>query len=234
MIKRTTGVSTTDLVGRMLLLTKSHFNRSPAEAAESLPDALPKPKPVAFSSRILYLFSNGRSPKEGDRVGYIDGGWDLFHAGHVQALKQAREMCDYLIVGVHSDQDINRSRGSNYPIMNLNERALCVLSCRYVDEVIIGAPWLVKEDFLSNLRISLVVHGDERDEFYPTPADDPYEVPKKLGLLKEVKYSQGLSTSSIVERIINHRLTYEKRNKDREARDRQIAEQQAQLNKGAL
>lgn len=229
LIKRTTGVSTTDLVGRMLLLTKNHFNRSPAEAAESLPDQLPRPKPVAFSSRILYLFSNGRSPKEGDRVGYIDGGWDLFHAGHVEALKQARAMCDYLMVGVHSDQDINRSRGSNYPIMNLNERALCVLSCRYVDEVIIGAPWGISEDDLTNLRISLVLHGDERDQYYPLPsADDPYAAAKKLGIFQEIKYSQGLSTTSIVDRIIHHRLTYEKRNKDREARDRQIAEQQAQ------
>jgi len=227
LIKRTTGVSTTDLVGRMLLLTKSHFTRSPAEAAESLPEPLPKPKTVAFSSRILYLFSNGRSPKESDRVGYIDGGWDLFHAGHVEALRQARESCDYLIVGVHSDQDVNRSRGSNYPIMNLNERALCVLSCQYVDEVIIGAPWHISQDFLSNLRISLVVHGDERDDYYPIPDDDPYEAPKRLGLFREIKYSHGLSTCSIVERIINHRLKYEKRNHDREARDRQIAEQQA-------
>lgn len=229
LIKRTTGVSTTDLVGRMLLLTKNHFNRSAAEAAESLPEAIPKPKPVAFSSRILYLFSNGSSPQEGDRVGYIDGGWDLFHAGHVQALEQSRKLCDYLIVGVHSDQDINRNRGSNYPIMNLNERALCVLSCRYVDEVIFGAPWVIGEDFLANLRISVVVHGNERDEFYPTRADDPYEVPKRLGIFQEVKYFPGLSTSSIVERIITHRLTYEKRNKDHKARDRQIEEQQARL-----
>jgi len=227
LIKRTAGVSTTDLVGRMLLLTKNHFNRSAAEAAESLPEPLPKPKPVAFSSRILYLFSNGSSPKEGDRVGYIDGGWDLYHAGHVQALEQARKMCDYLIVGVHSDQDINRSRGSNYPIMNLNERALCVLSCRYVDEVIIGAPWHTTEDFLTNLRISVVVHGNERDEFYPASENDPYEVPKRLGIFKEVEYFKGLSTSSIVERIIAHRLMYEKRNRDREARDREIEEQQA-------
>lgn len=137
------------------------------------------------------------------------------------------------MVGVHSDQDINRSRGSNYPIMNLNERALCVLSCRYVDEVIIGAPWGISEDDLTNLRISLVVHGDERDQYYPLPADDPYAAAKKLGIFKEIKYSNGLSTTSIVERIINHRITYQKRNKDREARDRALAEQQAELKAAA-
>ena len=38
----------------------------------------------------------------------------------------------YLIVGLHKDQDVNRYRGSNFPIMNLNERTLSVLACRYV------------------------------------------------------------------------------------------------------
>ena len=47
-----------------------------------------------------------------------------FHAGHVQFLKQARALGDFLLVGVHNDVLVNRHRGRNFPIMNLNERVL--------------------------------------------------------------------------------------------------------------
>lgn len=53
-----------------------------------------------------------------------------------QAAKQAG---DFLLVGVHGDEDVTERRGPHLPIMGLHERALSVLSCRYVDEVVIGA-----------------------------------------------------------------------------------------------
>lgn len=68
------------------------------------------------------------------------GAWDMFHAGHVAILKQAREYGDYLIAGVHSDEVVNDQRGLNMPIMNLNERVLSVLGCVYVNDVLIDAP----------------------------------------------------------------------------------------------
>jgi ethanolamine-phosphate cytidylyltransferase len=222
LIKRTDGVSTTDLVGRMLLLTKNHFDRNPEAAAREVSDvAVTKPTgDSAISSRTLYQFANSNGPKEGDRIGYMDGGFDLFHAGHCHALQQARELCDYLIVGVHTDQDINRSRGENFPIMNLHERALCVLSCRYADEVIIGAPWILTKKWLENMRISIVFHGDERDEFHPVlEGPDPYAAAKEMNIYREVKSTPGLHTSTIVQRVINNRIMYEKRNRDRAARD---------------
>lgn len=68
------------------------------------------------------------------------GAWDMFHAGHVAILKQARQFGDYLIAGVHSDEVVNAQRGLNMPIMNLNERVLSVLGCAYVNDVLIDAP----------------------------------------------------------------------------------------------
>ena len=53
-------------------------------------------------------------------------------------LQKAREQGDFLLVGIHSDEDVTERRGPHLPIMNLHERALSVLACRYVDEVIIG------------------------------------------------------------------------------------------------
>jgi len=234
LIKRTQGVSTTDLVGRMLLLTKTHFDPSTDVAAKEVEPALPsaKSKPVDFmvSSRTLFQFSNGRVPKEGDRICYIDGAFDLFHAGHVNALKQAREMGDYLIVGVHSDQDVNLSRGTNFPIMNLHERVLCVLSCKWADEVLIGAPIELTDDFLETMKITYVVHGDERDEFHPGNPD-PYRFAKAKGIYKEFSCTPGLSTTAIVERILENRLLYIKRNQEREKKDALIAQQLAEKSK---
>uniref|UniRef100_A0A453KCY4 ethanolamine-phosphate cytidylyltransferase n=1 Tax=Aegilops tauschii subsp. strangulata TaxID=200361 RepID=A0A453KCY4_AEGTS len=54
---------------------------------------------------------------------------------------------------------VSSTRGPHRPIMNLHERSLSVLACRYVDEVIIGAPWDISKDMITTFNISLVVQG---------------------------------------------------------------------------
>ena len=63
------------------------------------------------------------------------------------------------MIGVHNDERVNRSRGKNYPILNLQERVLSVLGCKYVNDVIIDAPWIISEDMISSLHISVVAVG---------------------------------------------------------------------------
>lgn len=58
------------------------------------------------------------------------GAFDLFHVGHLEFLEKAKQMGDYLIVGLHTDPVVNLYKGSNYPIMNLHERTLSVLACK--------------------------------------------------------------------------------------------------------
>lgn len=77
--------------------------------------------------------------------------------GHIELLKRARALGHFLYVGVHDDQAVNRYSGSNYPVMNLHERVLAVLSSRYADEVIIGAPLRVTNDMINTLGIKVVV-----------------------------------------------------------------------------
>lgn len=66
----------------------------------------------------------------------------------MQILKAARALGDFLLVGLHPNSVITAHRGTHHPIMNLHERSLSVLACRYVDEVIIGAPWEVTKDLV--------------------------------------------------------------------------------------
>ena len=90
---------------------------------------------------------------------YADMTADLFHSGHVEFLKQARALGDYLIVGVMSDDDI--SKWKRHPILTLEERVAVVAACRYVDEAIPNAPWIIDSDWISQHHIDLVVHGDD-------------------------------------------------------------------------
>ncbi len=66
------------------------------------------------------------------KVGFTCSSWDLLHAGHILLLKEAKENCDYLILGIHSDPTIDRPQ-KNKPIESLEERILRVSSIKYVD-----------------------------------------------------------------------------------------------------
>lgn len=100
----------------------------------------------------------GKVPKPGQRIAYVDGGFDLFSSGHIEFLrrvlaieaedasrrgwylpenveKRIKECGEdygpaYIVAGVHDDEVINHWKGLNYPIMNIFERGLCVLQCR--------------------------------------------------------------------------------------------------------
>lgn len=100
----------------------------------------------------------GPGPQPGQRIVYVDGGFDLFSSGHIEFLRKVlveeEELArksgwfseeakkkristsgkDYgpafVVVGVHDDEVINQWKGVNYPIMNIFERGLCVLQCK--------------------------------------------------------------------------------------------------------
>lgn len=195
-VKRTPSISTTDLVGRMLLCTRTHFIKSLSKvlAGEegSGTEAERKAVGLEMTERmrlyatdetgmkpgadvwfwsaskareddieegkgIFSILSQGSRPKPGQRVVYVDGGFDLFSSGHIEFLRQVikaeeelgREEgwysqeavqertskgSDYppvfVVAGVHDDEVINNWKGVNYPIMNIYERGLCVLQCK--------------------------------------------------------------------------------------------------------
>ncbi|KAL9545900.1 hypothetical protein MBANPS3_006920 [Mucor bainieri] len=240
--KRTQGVSTTELVGRMLLMTKNHHNHrrsSLADVEEDLSGVNPKdvgsfsaPAKVSHflpTSKRIVQFSKGIEPKASDRVVYVDGTFDLFHVGHIEFLKRAKELGDFLIVGVHDDQTVNAIKGINYPLMNLHERALSVLACRYVDEVIIGAPYSVTEDVLNKeYNVHIVVHGNT-----PTEPDidgsDPYALPKERNIYVEIENPNNtITTQGIIERIIENRNIFEERQRRKNAKALLEKEQEQQ------
>lgn len=82
------------------------------------------------------------------KKGFTCGAFDLLHAGHCLMLKEAREQCDFLIVGLHEDPSVERDY-KHKPIQTLEERMIQLKSCRFVDEI-----WCYKteSDLLNMLK----------------------------------------------------------------------------------
>lgn len=69
------------------------------------------------------------------KVGYTTGVFDMFHIGHLNVLRQAKEQCEHLIVGVSTDELVEKSKG-HPPVIPYEERRAIVEAIRYVDEVV--------------------------------------------------------------------------------------------------
>jgi len=227
-IKRTEGVSTTDIVGRLLTMTREHHSK-PGDHDGETASSMQKESKFLPTTRRISQFANGAGPNEGDTVVYIDGAFDLFHPGHVAALKAAKEMGHFLYVGLHNDQLINSKQGSNYPICTLHERALCVLACKYVDEVIFGAPWAVSKELVTLLNVSVVVEcpeikfaagvsGKADSGKAGTTVEEErqlcYGEPMELGIYKnlsEMESFVSVGHADVVTRIVDNHLSLKKK-----------------------
>tara|TARA_Y100001973_G_C5193476_1_gene332544 strand:- start:528 stop:947 length:420 start_codon:yes stop_codon:yes gene_type:complete len=126
---------------------------------------------------------------------YTDMAADMFHVGHLNLIKRAKSLGDYLIVGVHSDEDIGLYKRK--PIIPQKDRYEIVRSCRYVDEVLEGAPLVMTEDFLLKNKIDLVVRGDDvTPELLRQQA-----APIAMGIMKYLPRTENVSTTNIIQQI---------------------------------
>jgi len=129
-----------------------------------------------------------------------------------------------LIVGVHDDKVVNLRKGRNFPIMNLHERVLGVLSCRYVDDIVIGAPWAVTAEMIEMMHIKKVVHGVQPIEVIhiendPSSSEDPYIEAKKAGVYVQIDSGETVTPVEIVERVAKRQALFEERNKKKVLKD---------------
>lgn len=93
------------------------------------------------------------------RVGYTTGVFDMFHVGHLNILKLAKENCDYLIVGVSTDELVREYKNKT-PIINFEERCAVVEGCKYVDKVI-PQTTMDKYKAWQEYKFDVLFHGDD-------------------------------------------------------------------------
>ena len=118
---------------------------------------------------------------------------DMFHHGHLEFLKKASAMGDYLIVGIHSDYDAANMK--RQPILRVEERVAVITGCKYVDEVRPSALWCTNAGWITQHYIDIVVHGDD---FSKEELVHYYSVPIGMGIFRTIPYTPGITTTEII------------------------------------
>ncbi|VFQ76110.1 unnamed protein product [Cuscuta campestris] len=146
---------------------------------------------------------------------YADGIYDLFHFGHARSLEQAKKSFPntYLLVGCCSDAVTHKFKGKT--VMTEEERYESLRHCKWVDEVIPDAPWVINQEFLDKHKIDFVAHDALPYADASGAGNDVYEFVKAVGRFKETKRTEGISTSDIIMRIVKDYNQYVIRNLDR-------------------
>ena len=130
---------------------------------------------------------------------YVDGIYDLCHLGHKLAFKNALKFGTRLFVGVVNDEEATEYK--RRPIMRTDERMEAVAACKYVHKVIPNAPCFgVDEEFIRRHNIHVVACSEEYDK----PTDTYYAVPRRLGILKILPRTKGMSTSELIRRVVEY------------------------------
>jgi len=181
-----------------------HVEKSPAPSRASLTQSI----------RSIDNNKNNHHNNNGDgsapvRV-YADGIYDLFHFGHARSLEQAKKLFPntFLIVGVCNDELTHRLKGRT--VMTDKERGESLRHCKWVDEVVEDAPWIVNQEFLDKHQIDFVAHGE--DIILDENGVDIYKFVKDQGKYKTIRRTDGISTSDIILRIVKDYDSYVRRN----------------------
>lgn len=139
-------------------------------------------------------------------IGYTTGVYDMFHIGHLNILKRAKEQCDYLIVGVSTDELVQKEKNKT-PVIPFEERCQIVEAIRYVDKVV---PQYDKNKFAAWKKYKF-------DKMFV--GSDWKDTPQWIGYEKEFKdlnveivylpYTNGISSTAltgVIKGILNDNL----------------------------
>lgn len=139
----------------------------------------------------------GREKRNGKRVVFTNGCFDLLHPGHIRGFEQARALGDVLIVGLNSDSSVRQLKGASRPIIPEKERAEILAALESVDAVVIFDE-LTPREVISRLLPDVLVKGGD------WPGDQIVgreEVEAAGGRVVSIPLVPGYSTTAILQKI---------------------------------
>lgn len=133
-------------------------------------------------------------------IGYTTGVFDMFHIGHLNILKRAKEQCDYLIVGVSTDEVVEEYKKKT-PIIKFEERIAIVEAIKYVDEVV-PQTTMDKMEAWKQLKFDVMFHGSDwkGSEMYNHIIEKFNNVGVKVIFLP---HTEGVSSTLLTEVLYN-------------------------------
>jgi len=129
------------------------------------------------------------------RIGFTCSTFDLFHAGHVMMLEEAKKQCDFLIVGLQTDPTIDRPNTKNKPVQGVFERWAQLKACKFVDQIVPYSTERELRDILLSFPINVRILGEE----YKDKEFTGYDIPMEF-YFNQRKHS--FSTSELRQRVI--------------------------------
>ena len=132
------------------------------------------------------------------KIGYTTGVYDMFHIGHLNIIRRAKEQCDYLIVGVSTDECVEAYKNKT-PIIPYEQRAAIVQAIKYVDEVVPQTS-MDKLEFLKKRHFDVMFHGDE---WKGTALYNKYEeeFAKYGAKIEYLTHTDGISSTILREKL---------------------------------
>lgn len=151
---------------------------------------------VTQDELILHTAEHKRN---GQRVVFTNGCFDLLHPGHVHSLEQARDLGDVLVVAINSDASVRGNKGPGRPVLPQEERAEILAAMAMVDYVVVFDEATPRE-LLARLRPDILVKGMD---WAPDEIVGREEVESAGGRVVQIALEPGYSTSVILEKIRN-------------------------------
>ena len=133
---------------------------------------------------------------------YTGGTFDLFHRGHVNFLRQCKEIGNYVVVSLNTDDFVERYKG-NPPIMNYDERKEVLLSCRYVDEVIPNINGEDSKPAILTIQPKFVIIGSDwaKKDYYKQMNFTQKWLDDNDIILVYLPYTENISTTLIKNKL---------------------------------
>ena len=135
------------------------------------------------------------------KIGYTTGVFDLFHVGHLNILEKAKEQCDYLIVGVSTDELVQNYKHKT-PVIPFAQRIKIVEAIKYVDKVVPQVS-LDKVIAYEKYKFNAIFHGDDwkNSDLYNKMEK---ELSKHSVDIVYIKHTDGVSSTIIRDKMEKH------------------------------